>query len=445
MRGLGVVLCALALVAAACSSEETSSQKQAPTEPQATEPQATETSGGGGIELRLVADGLDSPLGIASTPSEPDRLFIVEQPGLVRVVEDGKLLPQPFLDVEDQVVSGGEQGLLSLAFDPEYESTGLFYVDYTDTNGDTRVVEYEAGDSATVKRRELLFVDQPYANHNGGQLQFGPDGYLYIGMGDGGSAGDPGNRAQDKTKLLGKILRIDVNGVAGQPADCGGSNYTIPADNPFASHPNPDFQPWFAYGVRNSFGLGFDPLTRRLWDTENGGGNYDEVNLVAPGFNSGWSLIMGPDSRNPGSETDLVHLPGSAYSDPEFSFRSSVAPTSIAFLADSVLGDAYRDAVLVAAYNRHGLFLFRLNEARDGFVLSGGLRDLVAEGTAEEEAVRFGSGFGTITDLKVGPDGAVYALNYDLGNIYRITPEPGALGTVSVPALLLLRRRRASS
>ena len=156
------------------------------------------------MAFKEVADGLDSPLGIASTPSEPDRLYIVEQPGLVRVVEDGKLLSQPFLDVQDQVVSGGEQGLLSLAFDPEYESTGLFYVDYTDTNGDTRVVEYHAGGSAPVKRRELLFVDQPYANHNGGQLAFGPDGRLYVGMGDGGSGGDPENRAQNLDEKLGQ-------------------------------------------------------------------------------------------------------------------------------------------------------------------------------------------------------------------------------------------------
>ena len=161
MRVLGAVLCALALMAAACSSGDRDGQTQAQTEPQATGSQATETSGGGGMAFKEVADGLDSPLGIASTPSEPGRLYIVEQPGLVRVVEDGKLLSQPFLDVQNQVVSGGEQGLLSLAFDPEYESTGLFYVDYTDTNGDTRVVEYHAGDSAPVKRRELLFVDQP--------------------------------------------------------------------------------------------------------------------------------------------------------------------------------------------------------------------------------------------------------------------------------------------
>ena len=273
MRGLGVVLCALALVAAACSSGETSSQTQAPTEPQTTEPQATETSGGGGIELRLVADGLDSPLGIASTPSEPDRLYIVEQPGLVRVVEDGKLLPQPFLDVEDQVVSGGEQGLLSLAFDPEYESTRLFYVDYTDTNGDTRVVEYEAGDSATVKRRELLFVDQPYANHNGGQLAFGPDGQLYIGMGDGGSGGDPNNNGQTFATKLAKLWKIDAN--------------------------DPNAEPQLvAYGLRNPWRFSFDRLTGDLYIGDVGQGSWEEIDYYPKALlnrlvNFGWAVYEG--------------------------------------------------------------------------------------------------------------------------------------------------------
>ena len=272
MRELGVVLCAFALVVAACSSGETSTQTQAPAEPQTTETQATETSGGGGIELRQVADGLDSPLGIASTPSEPDRLFIVEQPGLVRVVEDGKLLPQPFLDVEDQVVSGGEQGLLSLAFDPEYESTRLFYVDYTDTNGDTRVVEYEAGDSATVKRRELLFVDQPYANHNGGTVAYGRDRLLYIGMGDGGSGGDPENRAQNPNTLLGKILRLDSARAGTKPV--------IVAD-----------------GVRNPWRFSFDRLNGDLWMGDVGQGSIEEVDHVAWPWrgllNFGWDVYEG--------------------------------------------------------------------------------------------------------------------------------------------------------
>ena len=241
MRALGAVICALALMAAACSSgdkwPDTGADRVAD----------HGAAGHGDLRrwrhgFRRVADGLDSPLGIASTPSEPDRLYIVEQPGLVRVVEDGELLSQPFLDVQGQVVSGGEQGLLSLAFDPEYESTGLFYVDYTDTDGDTRVVEYHAGGSAPVRRRELLFVDQPYANHNGGQLAFGPDGRLYVGMGDGGSVGDPENRAQNLDEKLGKLLSLDAD------PDVREKDWTIEG-----------------YGLRNPWRFSFDRETGDLW------------------------------------------------------------------------------------------------------------------------------------------------------------------------------------
>ena len=178
------MLSACALLAA-CGSEPGGSEGTIPvvTAPTATDGTATERADEPlRIRLEVVVNGLDAPVGMASTPSEPDRLYIVEQPGSVRIVENGELLPGPFLDIRSKVRSGGEQGLLSLAFDPDYESNRLFYVDYTDTNGDTRVVEYEAGGAAPVERRELLFVDQPYANHNGGQLAFGPDGRLYVGM-----------------------------------------------------------------------------------------------------------------------------------------------------------------------------------------------------------------------------------------------------------------------
>jgi glucose/arabinose dehydrogenase len=282
MRGLGVVLCALALMAAACSSGDESGQTQAHTEPQ-----VTETSGGRGLELREVADGLDSPLGIASTPSEPDRLYIVEQPGFVRVVEGGKLLSQPFLDLQDQIVSGGEQGLLSLAFDPDYESNRRFYVDYTDTNGDTRVVEYEAVASGPVKRRELLFVDQPYANHNGGQLAFAPDGRLYVGMGDGGSGGDPENRAQDLDEKLGKLLSTDPNGSGGWRIE--------------------------GYGLRNPWRFSFDRETGDLWIGDVGQGAWEEIDHTpasSPGLeNYGWDVYEGThgyEDKDPNAAGRLV-------------------------------------------------------------------------------------------------------------------------------------------
>ena len=261
MRRLGVVLCALAFLAVGCSSS---------TGTTGTEAQPPGISGG--LHFVPFLGGLDAPVGISSTPSEPDRLYVVEQPGVVRVVENGKLLPDPFLDIHDLVVSGGEQGLLSLAFDPDYASNHLFYVDYTDTNGDTRVVEYEAVPGSTpVKHRELLFVDQPYANHNGGQLAFGPDGRLYVGMGDGGSGGDPENRAQDLSQRLGKLLSIDPHGSGGWRIE--------------------------GYGLRNPWRFSFDRETGDLWIGDVGQSNWEEIDRTprsSPGLeNYGWNVYEG--------------------------------------------------------------------------------------------------------------------------------------------------------
>jgi glucose/arabinose dehydrogenase len=162
--------------------------------------------------LRPYITGLASPVDLAAPLSEPNRLYIVEQGGRIRVAVNGKLRAAPFLDVHNKIVSGGEQGLLGLAFHPRYATNKRFYVDYTDRNGDTRVVEYRSNGTRAIpsSARQLLFVDQPYANHNGGGLAFGPDGKLYVGMGDGGAGGDPEDRAQNMGTRLGKLLRIDV-------------------------------------------------------------------------------------------------------------------------------------------------------------------------------------------------------------------------------------------
>jgi glucose/arabinose dehydrogenase len=377
MRGLGVVLCALALMAAACSSGDESGQTEDQALPQATEPQATETSGGGGVEFRQVADGVDSPLGIASTPSEPDRLYIVEQPGLVRVVEDGKLLSQPFLDVQDQVVSGGEQGLLSLAFDPDYESNRRFYVDYTDTNGDTRVVEYEAAASGPVKRRELLFVDQPYANHNGGQLAFAPDGRLYVGMGDGGSGGDPENRAQDLDEKLGKLLSTDPNGSGGWRIE--------------------------GYGLRNPWRFSFDRETGDLWIGDVGQGSWEEIDHTprdSPGLeNYGWDVYEGThvfEDKDPNPDGQLV-MPVYEYSHDE---------------GCSVTGGAvYRGERVPAAVGRYFF----------GDFCSGMVWNLVLEGEKARDVRKVGK----IDQLSAfGEDaaGELYAVSLD-GKLYELVPS----------------------
>jgi glucose/arabinose dehydrogenase len=260
------------VVAAACSSGGASSTGGTAT---AAPPVATETGAEGSLRLRLmpVASGLEAPVDVTSTPSEPDRLYVVEQPGLIRTIDDGNLSPEPFLDIASDVQAGGEQGLLSIAFHPEYEANRLFYVDYTDLNGDTRVVEFQARDGAAPERkRELLFVDQPYANHNGGQLVFGPDGRLYVGMGDGGGGGDPEERAQDLSERLGKLLSLDV--------DAAGSEWRIEG-----------------YGLRNPWRFSFDRQTGDLWIGDVGQGEWEEIDFTSresPGLeNYGWDVYEG--------------------------------------------------------------------------------------------------------------------------------------------------------
>src|SRR5213079_985934 len=162
------------------------------------------------LSLQPYASGLGALTGISSTPAEPNRLYAVEQSGRIRYLVNGRVRGT-FIDLRDRVVSGGEQGLLSVAFHPDYARNHRFYVDYTDKQGNTRVVEFRSrhGRALRATGRQLLFVRQPYANHNGGELQFDRNGLLYVGMGDGGSAGDPGNRAQRLSERLGKLLRID--------------------------------------------------------------------------------------------------------------------------------------------------------------------------------------------------------------------------------------------
>ncbi|PYO26129.1 MAG: glucose dehydrogenase, partial [Gemmatimonadetes bacterium] len=163
------------------------------------------------LQLTSVASGFTAPVYLSAPPGDVNRLFVVDQPGQIQVIQNGQLLQTPFLDIASRVSYGGEQGLFSVAFHPNYAGNGYFYVDYTDVNGDTRVERYTVSADSNVadstSHKLILFVKQPYANHNGGLVMFGPDGMLYIGMGDGGSGGDPQNRAQNPDSVLGKLLR----------------------------------------------------------------------------------------------------------------------------------------------------------------------------------------------------------------------------------------------
>ncbi len=247
----------------------------------------------GTLELQPVASGLSSPLYLTAPAGDP-RLFIVEQAGRIRIVESGQLLAQAFLDIRDRVASGGEEGLLGLAFHPNYAGNGYFYVDYTHLNNArdtlyTLIERYSvspAPDSAdSASHKLILRIVQPYTNHNGGLVMFGPDGMLYIGMGDGGSGGDPESRAQNPDSLLGKLLRIDVD---------HGDPYAIPASNPFAAGGGaPEI---WALGLRNPWRYAFDRTPGLLYIADVGQNLWEEVS-VAPagqgGLNYGWRIMEG--------------------------------------------------------------------------------------------------------------------------------------------------------
>jgi glucose/arabinose dehydrogenase len=229
---------------------------------------------------------LKSPVFLTHARDQSGRLFILEQPGTIRILEKGKLLEAPFLDIKERVLSRGEQGLLGLAFHPEYRLNGRFFVNYTrKDDGATVVAEYrrsEQVDRAGREERILVSIPQPYPNHNGGMIAFGPDGYLYIGMGDGGAGGDPQNRAQNKDELLGKLLRIDVNNLV---------PYGIPTDNPFVrGKERPEI---FALGLRNPWRFSFDRETGDLWLADVGQNKWEEVNVVRKGGNYGWRVMEG--------------------------------------------------------------------------------------------------------------------------------------------------------
>jgi glucose/arabinose dehydrogenase len=258
--------------------------------------------GTGGVVLQKLGE-FEQPLYVTQPPGEDRELFVVEQCGTVRAVRDGAVVERPFLDLSDRVTCGGEQGLLSIAFAPDYRRSGLVYADYTDTAGDTRVVEYRRSRSDPAiadpdSARELLFVDQPYSNHNGGLLLFGPDDLLYVGLGDGGSGGDPQRNGQDLSTLLGKILRID-------PDPPGGKPYGIPRDNPHLENDaaRPEI---IVHGLRNPWRFSFDHVTGDLWIGDVGqdaleeidAASVDELTGLDSGLNFGWSAFEGTERFN---------------------------------------------------------------------------------------------------------------------------------------------------
>ncbi|MFN8390961.1 MAG: PQQ-dependent sugar dehydrogenase [Bdellovibrionota bacterium] len=239
------------------------------------------------VRLEPVVTGLEQPVLLTHAGDQSGRLFAVEKPGRVRIIAGGKLLDKAFLDIHDLVSKGQEQGLLGLAFHPDFKTNGRAFVNYTNVKGNTVIAEYrvqahQPDELDPASARTILTFDQPYENHNGGNLAFGPDGYLYIGTGDGGNAGDPHRNGQSLQTLLGKMLRIDM-------AE-GAQPYRSPSDNPFADRKDARPEIW-AYGLRNPWRYSFDSKTGRLFVGDVGQDRFEEVDIVRRGGNYGWSTM----------------------------------------------------------------------------------------------------------------------------------------------------------
>src|SRR5947209_4766467 len=269
---------------------------------------------GSAQEIRTVqvAGGIPASTDIQNAGDGSGRLFVVQQSGVIRIVKDGAVLPTPFLDIHTKTTGDGERGLLGLAFPPGFAQKGRFYIDYTDLNGDTIIAQYRVSSNPDVadaaSETVLLKIAQPFANHNGGQVRFGPDGYLYIGMGDGGSGGDPMGNGQNRRVLLGKLLRIDAESEPGR--------VHIPPDNPFVNLTGARPEIW-AFGLRNPWRFSFDRATRDLWIADVGQDTYEEVDFQPAasrgGENYGWNQMEGMHCFRSGCSTQGLVLPVAEY------------------------------------------------------------------------------------------------------------------------------------
>lgn len=416
-------------------------------------PLAAQTMSDPNLTVTTLVTGLSQPTTMAFVA--PNDILVGQKGnGQVRRVVGGVLQVAPVLDVF--VNSSSERGLLGIAVRPGSAplEVFLYYTEAQGADGGTalgnRVYRYTwdpaagGGQGALVSPQLILDLPvTPGPNHDGGIILFDPAGRLYTVIGDLNRNGQlqnfPAGPAPDDT---GVILRTNAAGAAaaGNPFTpyCSlttATTCTTSANCPGGETCVTQVARYYAYGVRNSFGLALDPVTGQLWQTENGPGSYDEVNYVPAGLNSGWEQLMGPDSRDPQGVADLWNMPGAGltYSDPEFSWVSTVAPTAIAFPYATTWGPSYNDKVLVGDNNLGFIYSFPLNGTRDGFVLTGGLADLVADSAAERDQVRVGQGFGVITDVKKGPDDHMYVVSLTQGAIYRIAgPVPVELQGFSV-------------
>jgi glucose/arabinose dehydrogenase len=349
-----------------------------------------------GYDWTQVVSGLELPVDIQNAGDGSGRLFIVEKRGRILILKDGQLLPTPFLDISTEVGSQyTEQGLLGLAFHPNYSQSDLFFVNYTDGNGNTVIARFHVSaddpDRADpASELDILHVDQPYNNHNGGGLAFGPDGYLYIGLGDGGSEGDPLDNGQNLQTMLGKMLRIDVD---------QGTLYAIPASNPFAAGGGlPEI---WAYGLRNPWRFSFDRLTGDLYIADVGQDAWEEIDLVLSGMpggmNFGWSYYEGmhPYKGQPPANGSFT-LPVS-----EYSHSDGCAVTG---------GYVYRGQALP---EWQGIYFY-------GDYCSGNIwGEIHLDGGVQQAKILFTTG-AKITTFGVDEAGEIYLIDYGSGALLRL-------------------------
>ncbi|HEX9054992.1 MAG TPA: PQQ-dependent sugar dehydrogenase [Gemmatimonadales bacterium] len=359
------------------------------------------------LTLATVATRLDFPLDLTAPRNDP-RLFVVEKTGRIRVIEDGAVLPAPFLDLHDRVSGGPEQGLLGLAFDPAYSTNGRFVVNYTDLNGDTRISAFRVSadpDVADVSTETvLLAVPQPFPNHNGGGLAFGPDGYLYAGLGDGGGGGDPNGNGQSLATLLGKLLRIDLN---------GGTPYAVPPDNPFAAAAGPATRgEIWSYGLRNPWRFSFDRLTHDLYIGDVGQDAHEEIDVApAPGggggggLNFGWNRMEGAHCYPP-TAGDACDRAGLTLPVVDYDHGQGCSVTG---------GYVYRGAAIP---DLQGVYLY--GDYCQGFVRSFRFAGGQATDQRDWQALRPS---GNVTSFGEDAAGEVYVLTAQ-GGVYRIVSLP---------------------
>jgi len=359
-----------------------------------------------------------------------DILVLEKETGTVQRITDGKILPQPLLQVP--VSPTNERGMLGIAIAKHNNGPTYVFLYYT-TPGDGAqslanvLYRYELVNNNQQLANPKLLLSLPAipgTNHNGGKVVIGPDNNVYVVIGDLKT-----HRTQTE------------NVVNGPPADSTGGILRVtqdgqPVPNPPLGQATSPLNLYYGYGVRNSFGIGFDPVTKNLWDTENGPKYADEINLVEPGFNSGWAQVMGtwaPEGAigketagqvisNP--QSNLVDFAGKGkYSPPEFTWLKPVAPTALKFLDSVKLGKQYQNDMFVGDYKNGNIYHFKLDQARTGLALNGTLANKVSNTAQDSEPLIFASGFdGGITDLQVGPDdGYLYVLTFT-GSIYRIVP-----------------------